>query len=220
MEDKKKPGAYTGYTEARKAANARYEANTVERVSLVLPKGKKETIQNAAASQGQSVNAYINQAIDRRMERGNGAAGVSKTDTPAQTPEEAAQTLKEAKRIVWAAGNVILPSLLRESVAEASRAAGETDDAFLWRAVSGQAEQDREKRKAAVNAADAPQGILIPIVVSLSLDELERAERAAKAAGEGVTEFIRRTIKAQTAAGRKSGGGNAKSGGKRGKHGT
>ena len=83
---------------------------------------------------------------------------------------------------------------MRESVAEASRAAGETDDAFLWRAVSAQAEQDREKRKAAVNAADAPQGILIPVVVSLSLDELERAERAAKAAGEGVTDFIRRTI--------------------------
>ena len=92
-----------------------------------------------------------------------------------------------------------MPSLLRESVAEASRAAGETDDAFLWRAVSGQAEQDSEKRKTAVNASDAPQGILIPVVVSLSLDELERVQAAAKAAGEGITDFMRRAVKTRTA---------------------
>ena len=100
--------------------------------------------------------------------------------------------------MVRAAGDVILPSLLRESVAEASRAAGETDDAFLWRAVSGQAEQDSENRKAAVNASDAPQGILIPVVVSLSLDELERVQAAAEAAGEGVTDFIRHTIETRS----------------------
>ena len=217
-------------SKAQQKAQNKWIAKTYDRVNLTLPKGQKDIVQNHATARGESVNGFIGRAIGEAMERdngGNGAAGVSKTDTPAQTPEEAAQTpeeaaqtLKEAKRIVWAAGNVILPSLLRESVAEASRAAGETDDAFLWRAVSAQAEQDREKRKAAVNASDAPQGILIPVVVSLSLDELERVQAAAEAAGEGVTDFIRRTIKAQTAAGRKSGGGNAKSGGKRGKHGT
>ena len=210
-------------SKAQQKAQNKWIAKTYDRVNLTLPKGQKDIVQNHAAARGESVNGFIGRAIGEAMERdngGNGAAGVSKADTPVQTPAEAAQTLAEAKRIVWAAGDVILPSLLRESVAEASRAAGETDDAFLWRAVSAQAEQDREKRKAAVNASDAPQGILIPVVVSLSLDELERAERAAKAAGEGVTDFIRRTIKAQTAAGRKSGGGNTKSGGKRGKHGT
>ena len=41
MEGKKKPGAYNGYTLARKAANAKYEADTVERVSLVMPKGTR-----------------------------------------------------------------------------------------------------------------------------------------------------------------------------------
>ena len=210
-------------SKAQQKAQNKWIAKTYDRVNLTLPKGQKDIVQNHATARGESVNGFIGRAIGEAMERdngGNGAAGVSKTDTPAQTPEEAAQTLKEAKRIVWAAGNVILPSLLRESVAEASRAAGETDDAFLWRAVSAQAEQDREKRKAAVNASDAPQGILIPVVVSVPLDELERIQAAAEAAGEGVTDFIRRTIKAQTAAGRKSGGGNAKSGGKRGKHGT
>lgn len=65
----KKPGTYTGYTEARKAANAKYEAETVERISLVLPKGKKAIIKAHTERTGQSVNGFINEAIDQRMER-------------------------------------------------------------------------------------------------------------------------------------------------------
>lgn len=69
MTEKKKPGAYSGYTEARRAANARYEANTVERISLVLQQGKKDRIKSHAESKGESVNAFINRAIDETMER-------------------------------------------------------------------------------------------------------------------------------------------------------
>ena len=225
-------------SKAQQKATAKYEAKVYDKTLIRLPKGHLDTLKAYAAARGESVNGFIGRAIAEAMERDSGGgtdsranaaqdaaesvSGVGATPIPSQpeTPAEHAQTLAEAKRMVWAAGDVILPSLLRESVAEASRAAGETDDAFLWRAVSAQAEQDREKRKAAINAADAPQGILIPVVVSLSLDELERVQAAAQAAGEGITDFIRRTIKAQTATGRKSGGGNAKSGGKRGKHGT
>ena len=72
MEDKKKPGAYSGYTEARKAANARYEAETVERISLVLPKGKKAIIKNHVAARGESVNGFINAAVDEKLERDKG----------------------------------------------------------------------------------------------------------------------------------------------------
>ena len=193
-------------SKAQQKAVHKYVKANYDRMELTVPKGRKEIIQNAAASQGQSVNAYINQAIDGRMERDNGGGVGSETGNAVevtQTLAEVAQTLTEAKRMVRAAGDVILPSLLRESVAEASRAAGETDDAFLWRAVSGQAEQDREKRKAAVNAPDAPQGILIPLVVSLSLDELERTEKAAKAAGEGVTDFVRHAIETRSRGGAK-----------------
>ena len=195
------------YTEAQKQSAKKWDAANLDRLSVALPKGRKEAVQSHAAARGESVNGFIGRAIGETMERDNGggkdAVGVSKTDTPAQTPAEYAPTLTEAKRMVRAAGDVILPSLLRESVAEASRAAGETDDAFLWRAVSGQAEQDREKRKAAVNASDAPQGILIPVVVSLPLDELERIQAAAEAAGEGVTDFIRHTIEARSRGGAK-----------------
>ena len=172
-----------------------------DRIGVMAPKGEGDTIKAAAASAKISTNAYILEAVREKMLRdSNGAVPeTGGTAEVAQTPAEAAPTLTEAKRMVRAAGDVILPSLLRESVAEASRAAGETDDAFLWRAVSGQAEQDREKRKTAANASDAPQGILIPVVVSLSLDELERVQAAAEAAGEGVTDFMRRAVKTRAA---------------------
>lgn len=71
MDDKKRPGSYSGYTEARKAANARYEAETVERISLVLPKGKKAVIKDFVQKSGESVNGFINRAIDEAMERDN-----------------------------------------------------------------------------------------------------------------------------------------------------
>ena len=65
----KKASTYTGYTEARKAANAKYEAETVERVSLVLPKGKKAIIQTHAQQRGESLNGFVNRAIVETMER-------------------------------------------------------------------------------------------------------------------------------------------------------
>lgn len=39
-----------------------------DRINLTVPKGEKETIQEAAQEQGQSVNAYIYEAVRRRME--------------------------------------------------------------------------------------------------------------------------------------------------------
>ena len=49
-----------------KATN-KWMAKAYDRINLTVPKGHKEAIQTAAAA-GQSVNAYINQAIDARME--------------------------------------------------------------------------------------------------------------------------------------------------------
>lgn len=60
-------------SEARKAANKKWnDANLKERydrVQLVLLKGKKEEIKAAADLSGQSVNAYILEAIRQRMDR-------------------------------------------------------------------------------------------------------------------------------------------------------
>lgn len=55
-------------SKAKQKAVNKYIAKTYDRVNVLMPKGQKETIQNAAASQGQSVNAYINQAIQTRVE--------------------------------------------------------------------------------------------------------------------------------------------------------
>lgn len=54
---------------ARTKANNKWNAKAYDRINLTVPKGKKETISNAAKDAGQSVNAYINQAIDERMQK-------------------------------------------------------------------------------------------------------------------------------------------------------
>ena len=42
-----------------------------DRINLTVPKGKKEIIQSHAAAQGESVNAFLNRAVDEAMERDN-----------------------------------------------------------------------------------------------------------------------------------------------------
>lgn len=66
MEKKKN---YPGYTPARAAANKRYEAQTIERISVFVPRGKKGRIKAAADRAGESVNSYINNAVDERMRK-------------------------------------------------------------------------------------------------------------------------------------------------------
>lgn len=42
-----------------------------DRVNLTMPKGKKEIIKNHAQTKGESVNSFINRAIDETMENDN-----------------------------------------------------------------------------------------------------------------------------------------------------
>lgn len=51
----------------------KYIAKAYDRVNLTMPKGKKEVLQAHAQACGESVNAYINKAIDQRMEQEGGA---------------------------------------------------------------------------------------------------------------------------------------------------
>ena len=53
---------------ATKAQN-KYIAKNYDRINLVVPKGRKATIEAAAEKKGLSVNAYINQAISERLDR-------------------------------------------------------------------------------------------------------------------------------------------------------
>ena len=44
-------------------------AEKLDRINLTVPKGKKDTIKGFAASNGKSLNGFINEAIDEKMER-------------------------------------------------------------------------------------------------------------------------------------------------------
>ena len=57
------------YTEARKEGNRRWDAANLDRLSVAVPKGQKDSIKAHAESHGESVNAFINRAIDETMER-------------------------------------------------------------------------------------------------------------------------------------------------------
>lgn len=44
-------------------AKNKYNAENYDRVSLSIPKGKKEQLQNVAENQGKSLNGYIKEAV-------------------------------------------------------------------------------------------------------------------------------------------------------------
>ena len=66
--------AYKNKDDAVKYSND-FNKRTYDRVSLMLPKGKKELIHAHADSKGESVNAFINRAIDRLLEEEGVLAG-------------------------------------------------------------------------------------------------------------------------------------------------
>lgn len=46
-----------------------YIAKTYDRINLTVPKGQKETIKEHAETKGESVNAFINRAINETINR-------------------------------------------------------------------------------------------------------------------------------------------------------
>lgn len=55
-------------SKAQQKAVNKYMKENYDRINLTVPKGDKEKITIAAAAAGQSVNAYINKAVQDRME--------------------------------------------------------------------------------------------------------------------------------------------------------
>jgi len=53
---------------ARTRASNKYASKAYDRIALQVHKGHKAEIQAAAKSQGKSLNAFINDAIDKAME--------------------------------------------------------------------------------------------------------------------------------------------------------
>ena len=49
------------------ASHNKYNSKAYDRIAVMVPKGGKDTIKAAAERVGQSVNAYILQAVQQRM---------------------------------------------------------------------------------------------------------------------------------------------------------
>ena len=74
MEDKKR-STYKGQTEARRKASAKYLAETVEDIRIRVPKGKKAIIKDHSTIKGESLNSFVNRAIDEAIKRDNEQKG-------------------------------------------------------------------------------------------------------------------------------------------------
>ena len=61
-------------------AQNKYIAKAYDRINLTMPKGKKDAVQDHAAKNGESVNAFINRAIDEAMERDGPADRAAATE--------------------------------------------------------------------------------------------------------------------------------------------
>ena len=63
---------YTGQTDARRRASAKYLKESVEDIRIRVPKGDKAKVQEHATSMGESMNAFVVRAINEAMQRDNG----------------------------------------------------------------------------------------------------------------------------------------------------
>lgn len=61
--------AVNKYTEARRRANEKYNAKAYEEIKVRVYTGKKSKVKAHAEQHGESLNGFINRAIDETMER-------------------------------------------------------------------------------------------------------------------------------------------------------
>lgn len=62
-------------SKAQQKATNKYMSKKYDRINLVVKKGKREEIKEHAEARGESVNGFINRAIDNQIERDNGEPG-------------------------------------------------------------------------------------------------------------------------------------------------
>lgn len=53
----------------QQASVHKYVKEHYDRISVIVPQGKREVIRDHAEAQGESINGFINRAIDEQMER-------------------------------------------------------------------------------------------------------------------------------------------------------
>ena len=108
----------------------RYMAKAYDRINILVPKGRKDTIKAHAEGRGESMSGFINRAIDQTIKR----------DTTGGPSEVAGAHLGEG------AISSIPPTTIK-TAREAAEAAGEELPVFVTRAVETQAQRDSITRK-------------------------------------------------------------------------
>ena len=102
-------------SKAQQRAVHKYVKDNYDRMELTVPKGRKAELKALAESRGQSVNAFVNEAIDAAV---SGFVAQAGRDT------------------------MLTPKAITAALT-ASKAAGETVEAFIERAIETQAERDK-----------------------------------------------------------------------------
>ena len=102
-------------SKAQQRAVHKYVKDNYDRMELTVPKGRKAELKALAESRGQSVNAFVNEAIDAAV---SGSVTQAGRDT------------------------MLTPKAITAALT-ASEAAGETVEAFIARAIETQAERDK-----------------------------------------------------------------------------
>lgn len=121
-------------SKAQQKAVTKYVKAKYDRFGLTMAKGHLDEIKAHAEAQGQSVNGFINAAIDEKMEK----PPISPVDAP---------NLNER-----AGEGILTPSTLI-AAQEAAEAAGESVPQFLDRAVTTQAKRDKTSLQLGINPA-------------------------------------------------------------------
>lgn len=112
----------------QKAVHKYVKAN-YDRMELTVPKGKKDIIKTHAEAQGESVNGFINRAIDR------------------QISQDCDKGPSEAQQSPFGGEGISLRPEALQTAQNAAQKAGETVSQFVERAVDVQAKRDEMARK-------------------------------------------------------------------------
>lgn len=120
----------SSYTDTKKRNNRKWDAANLDRVSVAMPRGRKDAIRERAAAQGESMNGFINAAIDSALSPQD-APQCAVSDFPAMAVSE-----EDAERIN----------------AHTERT-GETIEVFIRRAITDTIKRDAVLLKMGMNPA-------------------------------------------------------------------
>ena len=121
------------YTEAQKKSARKWDAANLDRMSLALPKGSRDTIQTHAVARGESVNGFIKRAIAEAMERDTGVEATAGRPQggAGQAPQAGAislspEALQAAERTAAACGESVA-DFVNRAITEATQPVTQPD---------------------------------------------------------------------------------------------